>query len=240
MVVEASTPIARTGRIVRFVLLGLFTLYIGHDAVFLAQFGAGPALDRAMATSGHGPHWLGFGLLAVAAAALLAAWSVDALSTLVAAAARSRSRHRARRPSSTESGRRAGALRWDGYLREVVDLWPPLVLATLVSFAVLENIEHLASDGHLLGLGALTGPEYPLAIPVLVAVTGLVSAIGAVVRWRIAALRRETSWSPGRTRVVRARRAAPVAWQAIAAGCAHHLLLVRLDPGRAPPAFVEA
>jgi len=48
-----------------------------------------------------------------------------------------------------------------------------------IGFAVQENVEHLVSHDHLLGLGALIGPEYPLALPVIATITlvaGLVAA----------------------------------------------------------------
>ncbi len=44
---------------------------------------------------------------------------------------------------------------------------PPVRLVVTTAFAVQENLEHLAGHGHLIGLGALIGPEYPLALPVL-------------------------------------------------------------------------
>ncbi len=215
---------ARVLRAVRLAMLGLVSLAIAHDAIFAAQYGFGAAFARAMRDGGHDGYWPVFSMVAVVAATVLGLRAAvrlgrlretDRATRLVAAAPRSRER---------------------GYRRELIGLWPPLFVLVAVAFAVQENVEHLAGHGHVIGLGALTGPEYPLALPVLALVTLAAAAIGALVRWRITVLTaRLAGRAPvGRRRRLGARRPSP-RWTDIAAIRAHAWFLVRLDAGRAPP-----
>jgi hypothetical protein len=108
----------------------------------------------------------------------------------------------------------------------------PVVTALLL---VQENLEHLASAGHAAGLEPIASPLAVLAVAL--AVLG-VAGLGALVRWRIkeiearlaTACRR--SW-PRSTAVP----VPPHAWIA-AAFHRHRWLLIRDDPGRAPPTLV--
>ena len=54
-------------------------------------------------------------------------------------------------------------------------MWARLFAVVAFGFVLQENFEHLVVHGHSPGLGALVGPEYPLAVPVI----GLISAIAA-------------------------------------------------------------
>ena len=116
-------------------------------------------------------------------------------------------------------------------------LWAPLFGLVAVAFAIQENVEHLAGHGHLIGLGALGGPEYPLALPVIALVTLVAAALGAVVRWRIGVLEaRLAGRLPlGERQGGLAARRAPARWAEVAAVRVHAGFLVRLDAGRAPP-----
>ena len=69
-----------------------------------------------------------------------------------------------------------------------------------LAFAVQENAEHVLSHGHLIGAGALIGPEYPLALPVLAVVSGLAAAVTALVREHEADLLRRIAAAPARVR----------------------------------------
>jgi hypothetical protein len=51
-----------------------------------------------------------------------------------------------------------------------------------------ENLEHAIAHGHVLGLGALLGPEHPFALVVLPLVTFLAAFLAAAVWYREAAL----------------------------------------------------
>jgi hypothetical protein len=50
-------------------------------------------------------------------------------------------------------------------------------MVVAIGFAIQENIEHVLAHGHAIGSGALLGPEYPLAIPVI----GTISLLAALV-----------------------------------------------------------
>jgi hypothetical protein len=122
------------------------------------------------------------------------------------------------------------------YGQDLRGLWLPILALTLAAFTVQENVEHLVGHGHLIGLGALAGPEYPLALPVIAMVTLLVAAAGALVRWRIAALeaRLVGRLDDPRPRGLAADRPAP-GWADIAALRLQARFLIRPAPGRAPP-----
>jgi hypothetical protein len=74
----------------------------------------------------------------------------------------------------------SGAPRAHGrYPARVATTWFRLAIVVAVGFVVQENVEHALSHGHMPGIGALIGPEYPLALPVIVGITlvgGLVAA----------------------------------------------------------------
>jgi hypothetical protein len=135
-------------------------LFASHDAIYLAQLGPGQTLVAALRTAGHG-YW-GVASLTLAAIALVAGvrtwvWirrlrrRADALGT----------RSVSVRPFST---RFAGA-------------WWRLAAVIAIGFAVQENVEHVITHGHAIGTGALVGPEYPLALPVI----GLIGAVAAAI-----------------------------------------------------------
>ena len=48
-----------------------------------------------------------------------------------------------------------------------------------IGFVVQENLEHALAHGHGLWAGALIGPEYPLALPVIGAITLLAALVAA-------------------------------------------------------------
>jgi hypothetical protein len=114
-----------------------------------------------------------------------------------------------------------------------VSSWWRLAAVVAIGFALQENVEHLITHGHAIGTGALVGPEYPLALPVI----GLIGALAAAIATAVsgiqealvvaieAALRR---LRPARRLI---RRPAPVP---SAIGSA----LTRPGAGRAPPLLV--
>jgi hypothetical protein len=57
--------------------------------------------------------------------------------------------------------------------------WGRLFAIVAIGFVIQESAEHFAMHGHAIGVGALIGPEYPLALPILGLVT-LAAALGAV------------------------------------------------------------
>jgi hypothetical protein len=227
MTIETSGATARLLRAIRFAMLGLVSVGVAHDAIFAAQYGFGGTFARAMQAGGHDGYWPIFSTIVVVAATVLGLRAAVRLGRTHPAEAGGRVGPPA--PSS------AGPER--GYRRELVGLWSALFVVVTAVFTVQENIEHLVGHGHLIGLGALSGPEYPLALPVIGLVSLIAAMLGALVRWRIAVL---TARHAGRHSFERPPRR-PIArrpaarWADIAALGAHSWFLVRLDAGRAPP-----
>ncbi len=137
-------------------------LLLSHDAVFLVQVGPGEALARSLREAGHDYWGIASLVLALGGVAILAGTLVR-LGSL---------RHRAAQLGANRVARtRPYAMRW-------VAAWARLLAVAAIGFGIQENVEHLLSHGHAPGLGALIGPEYPLALPVITIITGLL-AVGA-------------------------------------------------------------
>jgi hypothetical protein len=227
MTFDTSSRTARLLRALRFGALALVSVAVAHDAIFAAQYGIGAGFVWAMQAGGHDGYWPAFSVLVVVVATVLGLRAAVRLGRLSGGSGR----------RDTAGLRPVAAHRIrHGYRRELARLWPPLSAVVAVAFAVQENVEHLAGHGHLIGLGALTGPEYPLAVPVLALVSLAAAALGALVRWRIAVLEARLA---GRLHVARPRglaaRRPPRGWADVAALRALAWFVVRLDAGRAPP-----
>jgi hypothetical protein len=166
-------------------------LLIAHDAVFLAQVGPGQELVRILRGAGHGYWELASTILLVGAGVGAAAWLVR-----IAVLARQASEGPGRRPLP------------GGWRRRAASHWIRLFVLVALAFAVQENAEHFLSHGHLIGAGALMGPEYPLALPVLALVTGLAAAVIALAREHEAALLARIAAARARVRPL--RRIGPV------------------------------
>jgi hypothetical protein len=59
--------------------------------------------------------------------------------------------------------------------------WARLFVLVAIGFAIQENLEHLGMHAHAIGAGALIGPEYPLALPVIGLITMVAASIAALV-----------------------------------------------------------
>ncbi len=140
-------------------------LLISHDAVFLAQVGPGNELARALREAGH-EYW-GIASLALATIG-------------VAALAATLLRLRSLRRSAAALGA-APAERSRPYAARWLVTWARLLAVVAIGFAIQENIEHLIGHSHAPGLGALIGPEYPLALPVIALITGVAAFAAAMV-----------------------------------------------------------
>lgn len=146
----------------------LAALIVSHDAVFLVQVGPGAGLTAALRGAAH-EYWGTASALVALAVALLGI------------AAISRLRHLRRTAAALGATKRRGG-GGRAYLRRVVWTWAAMAAAVAIGFAVQENVEHVLGHGHLLGVEALAGPEYPLAMPVIGAVTLLASLLAAAIR----------------------------------------------------------
>jgi hypothetical protein len=141
------------------------SLFLSHDAVFLVQIGPGDELTRALRGAGH-DYWGAASLilaligLAVGAAAILRLRSLRRRIALL----------RGPRTARSSAGSRFAFI------------WLRLFAVVALGFVLQENVEHIISHGHAIGLGALLGPEYPLAIPVIGLVTALAALVATTVR----------------------------------------------------------
>jgi hypothetical protein len=218
----------RRGRALRLALLALAGLVVGHDAVFVAQYGMGGGLAEAMSVGGHNGWWTGYSTVALAGLAMLVGRS---LAELVRLALRAR-------PTRGHERRRAATA--VPYPREVLELWRALFPIVVVAFAIQENLEHLQAFGHMAGFGVLIGPDDPLALPVLAAVTFAFAAVGALIRWQIhvleARLARASIRHPRHLVASRPHRR----WAIVGALLATRWAGLRQAPGRAPPRAVLA
>jgi len=143
--------------------LAAVSLLVSHDAIFLAQIGPGEALARALREAGH-DYW------GIASLVLAGAGIASLGTTLV--------RLRALRRKADAlgavppSGSRPYGARW-------LRAWARLLPVVAIGFLMQENVEHVIAHGHAPGLGALLGPEYPLALPVMALITGLAALVAA-------------------------------------------------------------
>ncbi len=247
MVWQASPRAVRALRRLRFCLLAFVAVFAAHDGVFFVQYGFGQAFADAMRAGGHDGYWPAFTFAAAIAAAVLGGAALLRVAWLRHRLGRLRTeRGRWRHGSAGRS--RPGRAIWRGrgfaplsYRRELIGLWARLFVVVTVVFVIQENVEH-AGHHHLLGLGALWSQEYPLALPALAGVTLVIAAIGALVRWRIAALHALVAGAAPRVLACgRPCASRPGArWWVAAAACHLRWTLARQDPGRAPPARAAA
>jgi hypothetical protein len=136
-------------------------LLVSHDAVYLVQVGPGERLAATLRTASH-DYWGAASLGLIAGALLAGAAALVRLALLRREAA---ALGATRRPHPGRRGR-------------LLAIWVRLAAIVVVGFAIQENVEHYIAHGHLIGPGALVGPEYPLAIPVL-GIVSLLAALGA-------------------------------------------------------------
>lgn len=162
-----SPRLARLRRPATFWALAGASLLVAHDAVFLVQLGPGEPVARALRSGGHA-YWEAASGVLLALAGLAALIVAVRIASLV-------------RRVRTLSPRPAGAAASGSRAALAGRLWLRLLAVVVVGFTIQENVEHLAGHQHLIGLGALHGVEYPLALPVLALVTLVAALIGSVV-----------------------------------------------------------
>jgi hypothetical protein len=205
-------------------VLAVVALLAAHSAIYLAQYGFGERFAEAMTAGGHDGWWLPASLVVLGAGAVLLLRTLGALGRLEAMA-------RDVRPAAEPAV---------PFQPEMLSIWRRLFPIVTVLFAILENVEHLAAHGHVVGIEALVGPEYPLALPVLALVTLGLSALGALVRWRIRVLRTRIAHAAHAAR----RRPTPETvtpeWQTVGALAPLRFSIDLRDAGRAPPVILPA
>jgi hypothetical protein len=152
--------------------LALAALALGHELIYLIAHGAGEGYAAAMREGGHDRYWTSFLLIVVVVTSALVAVGVAQIRRLrrLAAAMRAKS----------VRGRDVGPSRFFGLLGP---LWLRLSVAVVVAYLLQENIETATTGASVPGLGVLGG-EHAIALPVLLAVSLLVAAVGALVGWR--------------------------------------------------------
>ena len=148
-----------------FWLVAAACLLAAHDLVYFVQLGPGRALAEALRSAGHG-YWPIASAAIGAGALLLAARWLLRLSRL-------ERRARDLRPAART-----------GSVRRFLLLWARLLAVVALAFVLQESAEHFVSHNHAPWLGALAGPEYPLALPILAAITCLGALATSLVRER--------------------------------------------------------
>ncbi len=152
--------------------LALAALALSHELIYLVAHGVGDGYAAAMREGGHDRYWTSFLLvvvLATSALTVVAATQIRRLRRL-AAAMRARS----------VQVRDVGPAR---FLALFGPLWLRLAITVIVAYVLQENIETATTGAALPGLGVLGG-EHAIALPILLAVSLLVAAVGALVGWR--------------------------------------------------------
>ncbi|MFN8631279.1 MAG: hypothetical protein U0838_13465 [Chloroflexota bacterium] len=216
--IPATLRVPPSGGLLRFGVLAALGMLLAHDAIFAAGAAIG-ANDAQFEVLGH-RYWGTFAVLVVLAAAVTTAATIAGLARL------NRAVRGLPAPAPTHRG--------PTYVAEVMRLWPRLLLVVTAAFFVQENVEHLAAGLPLPGLWALTAPGYPFAVPALLAVTGLLAAIGAWFRHREAILVGRLCAACS-AYALRHRHLAKPRWPDVGWLFTYRLLLARPDAGRAPP-----
>jgi hypothetical protein len=139
-------------------------LLVSHDAIWLAQVGPGEALTSALRHGGHA-YWDTASRALTAFGLVAGLWAAVRLLRL---------RRRAFDGRAVPAAAQAHP-----YLRRAGGAWLRLFTVVAIGFVVQENVEHAFAHGHGLLAGALVGPEYPLAVPVIGAITLLAALVAA-------------------------------------------------------------
>ena len=198
---------------ITFWLIAAACLLVAHDLVYLVQLGPGRGLAEALRSAGHGYWPLVSGVLAGAA--------------LVAGAHRLARLYRLERRA-----RGTPRVRTHGDPGAFLRLWGRLVLVVAIAFVLQESAEHFVSHRHAPWLGALAGPEYPLALPILAGITFVGALLASLVRRRerelLARIRRGVAWIRRSAEAVVSMPVEPIPTRRLP-------VLALPDPSRAPP-----
>jgi hypothetical protein len=195
-------------------------LLASHDAVFIAQDGPDAGLAQVVLGAAH-EYWTPASLILLA------------IGVVVAIAANRRLR--ALRWRARTLG--AAPLRAAPFGRRAVRAGALLFAVVAIGFLLQENAEHYIAHGHLIGLGALIGPEYPLALPVIAVMTAVGGVVvglfgGAVERLAVAIAEALAN--------LRHRPQRRISLGTIALVLPREPVLARAGAGRAPPTLARS
>lgn len=207
----------------RFALLVLVVLVLGHDLTYLAASGL-DGLGIALARSGHGAYWPFTWLVALGGVVALAAiGAIRALSLL-------RRLARKRLLGGMRSGLRP-------YRRELLRTWPRIALLALLAFVSQEAIEHFVMHGgHVLQAADFITGTYAATLPAFAVASLLVAGVAALFTRAIEAL--EEAVRAAAAAIPRA--VARMLWPAPPDLARIRASLSTPDIGRAPPLLIAS
>lgn len=178
-------------------LLGLLAtgLVLAHQSIYLVRYGS--IYGEALVHAGHGQAWSDAATSVLVSAAVLAAIAIVRLVRLGALVATLELATGAGSPGPADAGdaRRRPSASWTmsrlrfgaaavGWLRTFAVVGPTLVVALTIQ----ENVEHAAAGLAVPGIGILLSAEYPMAIPIVLAVAAAVSLVTTILAWTRATL----------------------------------------------------
>lgn len=152
--------------------LVLASLALGHELIYLLAHGFGDGYARAMQEGGHDRYWTSFVLIVLVVTGCLG---------VIATAQWRRLRRLAADVQAGTARLKGGGL--DRFFELLRPLWIRVSAGTIAAYLIQENVETASIGAPLPGLGVLGG-EHAIALPVLLAVSLVVAAIGALVGWR--------------------------------------------------------
>jgi hypothetical protein len=153
--------------------MGLLTLVLAHNLVYVAGYGA--AYREMLSRTGHGGAWttavvvvlsLGLGLL------VAAVWRIAVLT------------RQARALGPVPVGLRSRP----DFVPGLVSLWVRLGVTGVALYTVQENIEHLRAGGDVPGIAVLMPSGGPDTLGIVAAVAAGVALVGQLFLWRRALL----------------------------------------------------
>lgn len=152
--------------------LALASLALSHELIYLIAHGFGEGYAAAMREGGHDRYWTSFLLIVAVVTSALVAVGVAQIRRLrrLTMAMRARVVH----------VRDVGLSR---FFELLGPLWLRLSVVVSSAYVLQENIETATTGASWPGLGVLGG-EHAIALPVLILVSLLVAAVGALVGWR--------------------------------------------------------
>ena len=166
-------PRSRLSSLAALGAMALAALALGHELIYVIRHGTGEAYAVAMRQTGHDGYWAGFLMIVFAVTSALVAVTLAQIRRLRRLAAATR--------AGSVSVHDLGPSRFVSLLGP---LWLRLWVAVVAIYLLQENLETASTGAGLPGLVGVVGGEHSMAIPVLLTVSLLVAAVGALVGWR--------------------------------------------------------